>query len=174
MMKHQERKGESMKRVTALLTFPMLALPAAMPGAETPLSPQIALQNSQGVEARMAALRRQYAPFLESRPPSASLRQRQDLCGDDWWSRLEVKRVSDKLVKAPAPRPSSPGWEQADLDPAGWERTTVPEWRYDSHPRVSRDGRRVIMDSPHGGNGRQQYVVDISRIVGAEISVQKP
>ena len=39
------------------------------------------------------------------------------------------------------------------------------EWRCDSHPRVSRDGRLVIIDSPHGGDGRQQYVIDISRIV---------
>jgi len=39
------------------------------------------------------------------------------------------------------------------------------EWRCDTHPRVSRDGSLVIIDSPHGGNGRQQYIVDISRII---------
>jgi hypothetical protein len=38
-------------------------------------------------------------------------------------------------------------------------------WGCDSHPRVSRDGRLVIIDSPHGGNGRQQYVIDISQIL---------
>lgn len=38
------------------------------------------------------------------------------------------------------------------------------EWRCDTHPRVSRDGKLVIIDSPHGGNGRQQYVIDIERI----------
>lgn len=45
------------------------------------------------------------------------------------------------------------------------------EWRCDTHPRVSRDGRLVILDSPHGGDGRQQYIIDISGIVGA---VPKP
>jgi hypothetical protein len=38
------------------------------------------------------------------------------------------------------------------------------EWRCDTHPRLSRDGRLVIIDSPHGGDGRQQYVIDIGRI----------
>lgn len=39
------------------------------------------------------------------------------------------------------------------------------EWRCDLHPRVSRDGRLIVIDSPHGGNGRQQYVMDVSRIL---------
>lgn len=38
------------------------------------------------------------------------------------------------------------------------------EWRCDTHPRVSRDGQLVIIDSPHGGNGRQQYVIDICQV----------
>ena len=37
--------------------------------------------------------------------------------------------------------------------------------RCDLHPRLSRDGRMVIIDSPHGGNGRQQYSIDISEIL---------
>ncbi len=41
------------------------------------------------------------------------------------------------------------------------------EWRCDTHPRVSRDGRSVIIDSPHGGNGRQMYLVDLSGIASA-------
>ncbi len=41
------------------------------------------------------------------------------------------------------------------------------EWRCDTHPRVSPDGRSVILDSPHGGNGRQMYSVDISALAGA-------
>jgi hypothetical protein len=39
------------------------------------------------------------------------------------------------------------------------------EWRCDTHPRVSRDGRRVFVDSPHGGNGRQQYMIEIGAIL---------
>lgn len=39
------------------------------------------------------------------------------------------------------------------------------EFRCDLHPRCSNDGRRVIIDSPHGGNGRQVYEIDISGIV---------
>lgn len=40
------------------------------------------------------------------------------------------------------------------------------EWRCDTHPRFSPDGRKVVIDSPHGGNGRQLYLIDISGIVG--------
>jgi len=37
--------------------------------------------------------------------------------------------------------------------------------RCDLHPRFSPDGRSVIIDSAHGGDGRQMYLVDISGIV---------
>jgi hypothetical protein len=40
------------------------------------------------------------------------------------------------------------------------------EWRCDTHPRFSPDGRLVSIDSPHGGAGRQMYLLDISGIVG--------
>ncbi len=38
------------------------------------------------------------------------------------------------------------------------------EWRVDTHPRVSRDSKKVVIDSPHGGNGRQMYLIDISKV----------
>lgn len=37
-------------------------------------------------------------------------------------------------------------------------------YRCDTHPRVSRDGERIVIDSPHDG-GRQMYLIDISRIL---------
>jgi hypothetical protein len=39
------------------------------------------------------------------------------------------------------------------------------EWRCDTHPRFSPDGRKVIIDSPHLGRGRQMHLIDISSIV---------
>ncbi len=40
------------------------------------------------------------------------------------------------------------------------------EWRCDTHPRFSRDGRKVLIDSPHQDQGRQMHLIDISEIVG--------
>jgi hypothetical protein len=40
------------------------------------------------------------------------------------------------------------------------------EWRCDTHPRFSRNGRTVVIDSPHTGQGRQLHLIDISEIVG--------
>jgi hypothetical protein len=40
------------------------------------------------------------------------------------------------------------------------------ECRCDTHPRFSPDGRTIVIDSPHAGNGRQMYLIDIIAIVG--------
>jgi hypothetical protein len=37
------------------------------------------------------------------------------------------------------------------------------EWRCDTHPRSSRDGTLVCIDSPHDG-GRQMYLIDVSKV----------
>ncbi len=39
------------------------------------------------------------------------------------------------------------------------------EWRCDTHPRYSPDGRKVVIDSPHGGNGRQMYLIDLAGLL---------
>jgi len=41
------------------------------------------------------------------------------------------------------------------------------EWRCDTHPRSSRDGRFVVIDSAHVGGGRQLHLIDIGEIIGA-------
>ncbi len=38
------------------------------------------------------------------------------------------------------------------------------EWRCDTHPCASRDGKAIVFDSPHDG-GRQVYLIDIREIV---------
>jgi len=40
------------------------------------------------------------------------------------------------------------------------------ELRCDLHPRFSPDGRKIVIDSVHDGDGRQMYMLDISGIVG--------
>ena len=40
------------------------------------------------------------------------------------------------------------------------------EWRCDTHPRSSNDGKTVAIDSPHTGTGRQVHLIDVSRILG--------
>lgn len=39
------------------------------------------------------------------------------------------------------------------------------EWRCDTHPRSSRDGKTVCIDSPHGGDGRQMYLIEIGDLL---------
>jgi len=39
------------------------------------------------------------------------------------------------------------------------------EWRCDTHPRYSRDGKLVVIDAPEATSGRQLHLIDISQIV---------
>ena len=40
------------------------------------------------------------------------------------------------------------------------------EWRCDTHPCASRDGKKVVIDSTHESKGRQVYLLDIGEMVG--------
>ncbi len=40
------------------------------------------------------------------------------------------------------------------------------EWRCDLHPRFSPDGTRVVVDSAHGGDGRQMYLLELDTLIG--------
>jgi hypothetical protein len=40
------------------------------------------------------------------------------------------------------------------------------EYRVDTHPRHSPDGRTIVVDTPHTGQGRQLHLIDISGLVG--------
>ena len=42
----------------------------------------------------------------------------------------------------------------------------VGAWRCDTHPRFSPDGKMVVFDSVHTGQGRQLFLIDISAIAG--------
>lgn len=39
------------------------------------------------------------------------------------------------------------------------------EWRVDLHPRSSRDGTKICIDSTHEGDGRQMYLLDVREII---------
>ena len=39
------------------------------------------------------------------------------------------------------------------------------EWRCDTHPRFSRDGKTICIDSPVADSGRQLHLIDVSQIV---------
>jgi hypothetical protein len=39
-------------------------------------------------------------------------------------------------------------------------------WRCDTHPRLSRDGRLVVIDSPDARTGRQLHLIELDQIVG--------
>jgi hypothetical protein len=41
----------------------------------------------------------------------------------------------------------------------------VGEWRCDLHPRSSRDGRLVTIDSTHTGAGRQIFLIDVGEVI---------
>jgi hypothetical protein len=39
------------------------------------------------------------------------------------------------------------------------------EWRCDTHPRVSRDGQKIVIDSPYKNEGRQLHLIDLKGVI---------
>lgn len=58
-----------------------------------------------------------------------------------------------------------PSGRRVDLGHFHSPQEYTGEWRVDTHPRLSRDGRMVVIDSPHT-DGRQLHLIDVSGIVG--------
>ena len=74
-----------------------------------------------------------------------------DLAEGDRWIELGASRAWN--------------WQQGCM--LQWAPGTQSEvrWRCDTHPCASRDGKKVVIDSTHGGDGRQVYLMDISTIL---------
>lgn len=62
------------------------------------------------------------------------------------------------LYHVPTDRKASLGQFRAPAEYTG-------PWRCDTHPRSSRDGRRVVIDAPEARTGRQLHLIDVSQIV---------
>ncbi|HIF00889.1 MAG TPA: hypothetical protein EYQ63_28760, partial [Fuerstia sp.] len=55
--------------------------------------------------------------------------------------------------------------KRIDLADFHLPKSYTGEWRVDTHPRLSRDGRTVCIDAVDGTNGRQLALIDISSVV---------
>lgn len=80
--------------------------------------------NQQQLDERLAALRKEYEPFLRSLPQPLPARQRIVL-SKEWKFTFEAKESPKTECVPPAPE-----WFGEKFDDAKWETTTVPEWRY--------------------------------------------
>jgi hypothetical protein len=54
--------------------------------------------------------------------------------------------------------------KRIDLGKFHSPKSYTGEWRCDLHPRTNRSGDKIVIDSTHGGNGRQMYLIDISSL----------
>jgi beta-galactosidase/beta-glucuronidase len=77
------------------------------------------------LDARLAVLRHEYAPYLRTLPEKLPGRERTVLPAE-WKFTYEVKDPPKRFT----PPPPAPSWFATDFDDRSWEVTTVPEWRY--------------------------------------------
>jgi len=75
--------------------------------------------------ARLKQLKQYYAPYLRSLPKPLQVRKSTDLSGV-WRWKFEKEQFPGGA------RPPAPDWYRVDFDDSAWEKTTVPEWRYDA------------------------------------------
>jgi hypothetical protein len=78
----------------------------------------------QELTKRLAELRRQYEPFLQSLPEPLPKRERIAMPAE-WKFTYEAKEIP-KVEGIP----QAPAWHAVDWDDSRWETTKVPEWRY--------------------------------------------
>lgn len=77
----------------------------------------------------------------------------------DTYPDRQTRKQTPYLYHVPSSRRVDLGHFESPLKYSG-------EWRCDTHPRSSNDGRTVAIDSPHIGTGRQVHLIDVSEIVG--------
>ncbi len=118
----------------ALLAFIFSIAPSIDQGADVKAeAPSDCLE----LEDRIARLRQQYAPYLQSLPKPLLPTNRQELSGDDWLCRYEIADAeSGKALNASE-------WSESDTAGDGWSATSVPEWRYGVND--TRFGRSVAL-----------------------------
>ena len=81
------------------------------------------------------------------------------LPGADWWVTDTYPRGRDRLQALYLYRVSTD-----DAVPLARLHSPSPyrgEWRCDLHPRIEAGGGRIVVDSPHGGDGRQLWLVEV-------------
>lgn len=125
-----------MKHITPTLLIALLPCGLFLAGAvnvtfadNAPVQPKAGSRftapvNQQELDARLAELRQQYAPFLRSLPAALPKRERTML--PVVWKFTYEAKASPKVEGIPA----APAWHGVGFDDVKWETTTVPEWRY--------------------------------------------
>jgi beta-galactosidase/beta-glucuronidase len=88
------------------------------------------VRNEEDLAEAVTRLREKYAPFLRSLPEPMSVRSRRSLDSGDWRSCYELGREGYEVVPLGSKPLKMPEWSASDFDDSGWERTTVPEWRF--------------------------------------------
>jgi len=125
----------------AALTLLLFGAVSAESGADAMSAPTSPAE----LQTRLQQLLQHYQPYLQSLPKPFTVRKRVELSGT-WRSKYEVDDFTS------GPRPAAPDWYRADLDDSTWEKTMVPEWRFDPSaphgtapdPHIHRAYSRII------------------------------